>query len=78
MFNFYLLKLHFSRWVESVIQEPLPDAQQWEYSLCNGICLCKLGSKLLPDFPIWKKIYDIDQTRFKVNKYIQNSDCYIL
>ena len=54
------------RWVESVIQEALPDAQWWEYSLCNGICLCKLGRKLLPDFPVWKKIYDLDQTRFEV------------
>ena len=58
-----------------MIQETLPDAQQWEYSLCNGICLCKLGAKLIPDFPVWKKVYDPNESRFKVLHPITFNSC---
>ena len=46
--------------------ETLPPPMELENSLPNGVLLCALGKKLLPNDPMWKKVYDLDQARFKV------------
>ncbi len=45
-----------SRWIEELIGELLPPLQEFEESLANGVYLCKLGMKLLPDSQYWKKV----------------------
>ena len=52
--------------MESVLSEELPSALELEEYLQNGVLLCKLAMKLLPDEPMWKKVYDLDQSKFKV------------
>ena len=52
--------------MESLLEEELPSALELEEHLQNGVILCKLAMKLLPDEPMWKKVYDIEQSKFKV------------
>ena len=52
--------------MESVLNEEVPSALELEEYLQNGVLLCKLAMKLLPDEPMWKKVYDLDQSKFKV------------
>lgn len=52
--------------METVLSETLPTALELEDYLQNGVILCKLAMKFLPDEPMWKKVYDIDQSKFKV------------
>ena len=49
------------------MDEELPSALELEEYLQNGVLLCKLAMKLLPDEPMWKKVYDLDQSKFKVH-----------
>ena len=51
--------------MEDIIEEPLPVAPELEECLANGVYLCKLGRKLLPNEPQWNKIYDINQERYR-------------
>ena len=64
-------KLHtlcsISRWIESVLEVTLPSAVEFESALQNGVILCRLGMKLLPDDPMWSKVYDLDESKFKVS-----------
>ena len=46
--------------------ESLPPVTQLEDRLQNGVVLCKLGMKLLPLDSMWKKVYDLEETRYKV------------
>lgn len=55
--------------MESFLDEELPSTLELEEYLQNGVILCKIAMKLLPDEPMWKKVYDIEQTKFKV--YVQ-------
>ena len=55
------------RWLEAVLQESLPPVTELEGALQNGVVLCRLGMRLLPDDPMWAKVYDLDQSKFKVN-----------
>jgi len=50
-----------------VLSEPMPPAPHLEDGLQNGVVLCKLGMKLLPLDPMWKKVYDLQETRYKVS-----------
>lgn len=66
------------RWLEFVISETLPSATELEDSLQSGVILCKLGMKLLPSEAMWKKVYDLDQTKFKVSvlvEVVNMNDC---
>ncbi len=45
----------------------LPGAPALEETLQNGVILCKLGMKLLPDDQMWNRVYDLDQSKFKVS-----------
>lgn len=44
------------RWMESIIGEELPPLTELEENLRNGVVLCKLGMKLFPDDPQWKRV----------------------
>ncbi|XP_019861155.1 PREDICTED: uncharacterized protein LOC109589532 [Amphimedon queenslandica] len=62
----YLCRLdEAKRWIESIISEDLPPVTEFEDVISNGVYLCKLGMKLLPNNPEWKKVYDLDQTKFR-------------
>lgn len=52
--------------METILNEELPSSLELEDYLQNGVLLCKLAMKLLPDEPMWKKVYDLDQSKFKV------------
>lgn len=54
------------RWVESVLDEDLPPTPELEDALQNGVYLCRIGMLLLPNEEMWKKVYDLDQSKFKV------------
>lgn len=57
-----------SRWLESVLNCELSTAPDLEDSLQNGVILCKLGMSLLPDDPMWNRVHDLDQSKFKVGE----------
>ena len=50
------MRLFHIRWMEGVIGETLPSSTEFENSLSNGVYLCKLGMKLLPDEAQWKRV----------------------
>lgn len=52
--------------MEFVIGEELPPVLVLEDALQNGVYLCKLGMALLPHDELWRKVYDLDQSKFKV------------
>ena len=58
--------IHVYRWLEAVLNISLPSATELESSLQNGVILCRLGMKFLPDDPMWNKVYDLDESKFKV------------
>lgn len=60
------------RWIESVLNEELPTVLELEDALQNGVYLCKLGMILLPEDDLWKKVYDLDQSKYKVWNIRQN------
>ncbi|XP_072283826.1 ras GTPase-activating-like protein IQGAP3 [Pyxicephalus adspersus] len=53
------------RWMESCLNEDLPPPTELEESLRNGVTLAKLGNFFAPELVPLKKIYDIDQLRYK-------------
>ncbi|KAM9293920.1 LOW QUALITY PROTEIN: ras GTPase-activating-like protein IQGAP3 [Gastrophryne carolinensis] len=53
------------RWMESCLNEELPPPTELEESLRNGVTLAKMGNFFAPDLVPLKKIYDIDQMRYK-------------
>lgn len=62
----YLCRLEEAKkWLEAVLQMPLPPVTELECALQNGVILCRLGMRLLPDDPMWTKVYDIDENKFK-------------
>ena len=60
------ISLFYYRWLEAVLGVSLPPATELEAALQNGVVLCRLGAKLIPDDPMWGKVYDMDQSKFKV------------
>eukprot|EP00079_Xenopus_tropicalis_P032482 XP_017946253.1 PREDICTED: ras GTPase-activating-like protein IQGAP2 [Xenopus tropicalis] len=53
------------RWMEACLVEELPPTTELEEGLRNGVYLAKLGRFFAPKVISEKKIYDVDQTRFK-------------
>ncbi|KAM4690065.1 ras GTPase-activating-like protein IQGAP3 [Rhinophrynus dorsalis] len=53
------------RWMESCLNEELPPPTELEESLRNGVILAKLGHFFSPELVPLKKIYDIEQMRYK-------------
>ncbi|XP_044529655.1 ras GTPase-activating-like protein IQGAP3 [Gracilinanus agilis] len=64
----YLCRLEEAkRWMEACLKEELPSPVEMEESLRNGVILAKLGHFFAPDVVPFKKIYDLEQMRYKVN-----------
>ncbi|PIO30709.1 hypothetical protein AB205_0041210, partial [Aquarana catesbeiana] len=52
-------------WIEACLVEELPPTTELEEGLRNGVYLAKLGRFFAPKMISEKKIYDVEQTRFK-------------
>lgn len=56
----------YNRWMEACLNEELPSPTELEEALRNGVLLAKLGNCFAPKVVPLKKIYDLDQARYKV------------
>ncbi|EDM08656.1 IQ motif containing GTPase activating protein 1 (predicted), isoform CRA_c, partial [Rattus norvegicus] len=54
------------RWMEACLGEDLPPTTELEEGLRNGVYLAKLGNFFSPKVVSLKKIYDREQTRYKI------------
>ncbi|XP_056331178.1 ras GTPase-activating-like protein IQGAP3 [Danio aesculapii] len=64
----YLCRLEEAkRWMEECLKEDLPAPTELEEALRNGVYLAKLGHCFAPRVVPLKKIYDLDQQRYKVS-----------
>ena len=54
------------RWIEACTEEELPPTTELEQALRNGVILCKLGHYCSPEVIPLKKIYDLDESRYRV------------
>ncbi|XP_057582766.1 ras GTPase-activating-like protein IQGAP3 isoform X5 [Hippopotamus amphibius kiboko] len=62
----YLCRLEEAkRWMEACLKEELPSPVELEESLRNGVLLAKLGHCFAPSVVPLKKIYDVEQLRYK-------------
>lgn len=61
------VSLSISRWMEACLNEELPPTTELEEGLRNGVYLAKLGNFFSPKVVSLKKIYDREQTRYKVS-----------
>ncbi|XP_063054723.1 ras GTPase-activating-like protein IQGAP3 [Engraulis encrasicolus] len=62
----YLCRLEEAkRWMEACLSEELPAPTELEEGLRNGVLLAKLGNCFAPKKVPLKKIYDLDQERYK-------------
>ena len=52
--------------MEACLHEDLPSPTELEEGLRNGVLLAKLGHCFAPKIVPLKKIYDLDQERYKV------------
>lgn len=58
-------------WMEACLGEGLPPPTELEETLRNGVLLAKLGHCFAPAVVPLKKIYDPEQTRYKVRLWHQ-------
>uniref|UniRef100_A0A8C1YAZ4 IQ motif containing GTPase activating protein 3 n=1 Tax=Cyprinus carpio TaxID=7962 RepID=A0A8C1YAZ4_CYPCA len=64
----YLCRLEEAkRWMEACLGEELPAPTELEEALRNGVYLAKLGHCFAPRVVPLKKIYDLDQQRYKAS-----------
>lgn len=56
--------------MEACLDEELPPTTELEEGLRNGVYLAKLGNFFAPHTVSLKKIYDREQTRYKVKTLI--------
>lgn len=54
------------RWMEACLEEDLPPTTELEEGLRNGVYLGKLATFFAPKMVSEKRIYDRDQSRYKV------------
>lgn len=62
-----MLTFPLCRWMEACLGEDLPPTTELEEGLRNGVYLAKLGNFFSPRVVSLKKIYDREQTRYKVS-----------
>ena len=67
-FVFCFVFFHPSRWMEVCLVEELPPTTELEEGLRNGVYLAKLAKFFAPKMVSEKKIYDVEQTRYKVTE----------
>ncbi|XP_053444291.1 ras GTPase-activating-like protein IQGAP2 isoform X2 [Nycticebus coucang] len=63
------------RWMEVCLVEELPPTTELEEGLRNGVYLAKLAKFFAPKIVSEKKIYDVEQTRYKIF-YPETTDVY--
>ncbi|XP_012372873.2 ras GTPase-activating-like protein IQGAP2 [Octodon degus] len=63
------------RWMEVCLVEELPPTTELEEGLRNGVYLAKLAKFFAPKMVSEKKIYDVEQTRYKIF-YPETTDVY--
>lgn len=59
--------------MEACLDEELPPTTELEEGLRNGVYLAKLGNFFAPQVVSLKRIYDREQTRYKVKAEKENS-----
>lgn len=64
-FRLVLINHFFCRWIESCIDEELPDVGTLEEELRHGVFLAKLACFFSPQTITMKKIYDRDLIRYR-------------
>lgn len=63
----YLCHLEETKvWMEACLREQLPPTTELEENLRNGVYLAKLANFMDPNAVQLKKIYDIEQKRYKI------------
>ena len=63
----YLCHLEeMKKWMEGIIRETMPESIELEEALRNGVYLAKLGHHFHPSSVPLKRIYDIDQSRYRI------------
>ena len=55
------------RWIEACIEEEIPQSTELEEALRNGVILCKLGHYYAPEVVPLRRIYDIQETKYRVS-----------
>lgn len=66
--GFFFFFSHPFRWMEVCLVEELPPTTELEEGLRNGVYLAKLAKFFAPKMVSEKKIYDVEQTRYKVTE----------
>ena len=64
------------RWIEACIEDELPPTTELEQALRNGVILCRLGHYYAPEVLPLKRIYDLDEAKYRVRKPGQSSFVY--
>lgn len=53
------------KWIEACIEEEIPQSTELEEALRNGVILCKLGHYYAPEVVPLRRIYDIQETKYR-------------
>ena len=56
------------RWIEACLEEELPPTTELEQALRNGVILGKLGHYYAPEVVSLRRIYDIDEAKYRVRE----------
>lgn len=68
IFSSIVIFFFLCRWMEACLDEDLPPTTELEEGLRNGVYLGKLATFFAPKMVSAKRIYDRDQSRYKVKK----------
>ena len=60
----------FHRWMEACLEDELPPTTAMEQALRNGVFLARLSHFFAPEVVPLKKIYDIDESKYRVGVYV--------
>ena len=60
----------FHRWMEACLEDELPPTTAMEQALRNGVFLARLSNFFAPEVVPLKKIYDIDESKYRVGVYV--------
>ena len=79
----YLCHLEEARhWIQDCIREELPAATDLEENMRNGVYFAKVGHFCAPNVVPERKIFDIDQTRWKTSglhfKHTDNINFFLM
>ena len=65
----YFMKLccHGYRWMEACLEDELPPTTELEQALRNGVILARLSHFFAPEVVSKRKIYDLDESKYRVS-----------